>query len=150
MVSSLYTKSCISRSTGINIFGCVRATPGPSTTTKAPTASSTGSPSIDGQCGAHGNICLGSVFGDCCPSGDWCGNSTVHCRSGCQSSFGTCNTAGDKVSTDAKCGSNGKTCKGCGFGDCCSSSGYCGDTTGHCGAGCQSGFGVCPLESSDI
>ncbi|OAF62148.1 hypothetical protein VC83_01438 [Pseudogymnoascus destructans] len=34
-------------------------------------------------------------------------------------------------------------CLGTAFGDCCSEYGYCGDTSGHCGAGCQSDFGTC-------
>ncbi|KFY34091.1 hypothetical protein V494_07053, partial [Pseudogymnoascus sp. VKM F-4513 (FW-928)] len=52
-----------------------------------------------------------------------------------------------KVSTDSKCGAKVKqTCIGNSEGHCCSKYGYCGDTDAHCGAGCQSGFGVCGAE----
>jgi hypothetical protein len=51
-----------------------------------------------------------------------------------------------KVSTDASCGSSngGATCAGSGFGDCCSTNGWCGSTSAYCGTGCQTGFGNCP------
>lgn len=50
-----------------------------------------------------------------------------------------------KISTDAKCGSNGAgaTCLGSIFGNCCSSAGWCGSTSIYCGTGCQPGFGTC-------
>jgi len=43
--------------------------------------------------------------------------------------------------TDGTCGkqNGGKTCKGWPLGECCSPYGWCGDTTDHCGKGCQSG-----------
>ncbi|KAA8619913.1 Carbohydrate-binding module family 18 protein [Pyrenophora tritici-repentis] len=48
------------------------------------------------------------------------------------------------VSTDGSCGgSQGLTCKGSSFGDCCSQYGYCGSATAYCGTGCQTGFGTC-------
>ncbi|KAF2223855.1 hypothetical protein BDZ85DRAFT_236355 [Elsinoe ampelina] len=40
-------------------------------------------------------------------------------------------------------GTGGKTCKGSGFGDCCSASGYCGSWSDYCGSGCQRSFGTC-------
>ncbi|KAM9874215.1 hypothetical protein VDGL01_11718 [Verticillium dahliae] len=102
-----------------------------------------GTISTDGTCaGTKGLLCKGSIYGDCCSSSGYCGSSAAHCGPGCQSNFGNCTTSGD-VSTDGSCGKNGKTCKGSSFGDCCSSSGFCGGTTAHCGAGCQSGFGIC-------
>jgi hypothetical protein len=42
----------------------------------------------------------------------------------------------------SRCGSNGKTCKGSTFGTCCSLNGFCGSTADHCGAECQSSFGM--------
>ncbi|KAI4638259.1 hypothetical protein J4E93_010258 [Alternaria ventricosa] len=49
-----------------------------------------------------------------------------------------------KVSTDGTCGSQGgATCAGSPFGNCCSQYGWCGNTAGHCGTGCQSGSGTC-------
>lgn len=105
--------------------------------------------STDGSCGTNGKICLGSTFGDCCSSSDFCGDSATHCGPGCQSGFGNC-TAGDNVSTDGSCGKNGKTCKGSTFGDCCSSGGFCGGSNDHCDAGCQPTFGDCSAGSGDI
>ncbi|KAK3290201.1 glycoside hydrolase superfamily [Chaetomium fimeti] len=44
------------------------------------------------------------------------------------------------VTTDGTCGAvNGNTVCGNGFGNCCSASGWCGDSAAHCGSGCQSG-----------
>ena len=49
-----------------------------------------------------------------------------------------------KVSTDGTCGSQGgATCTGSTFGNCCSQYGWCGNTAGHCGTGCESGSGTC-------
>lgn len=44
-------------------------------------------------------------------------------------------------STDGQCGpqNGGAVCPGSGFGDCCSSSGWCGSEEGHCGSACISG-----------
>jgi chitinase len=54
-------------------------------------------------------------------------------------------TSTSNPSTDGSCGAanGGTVCLGTAFGDCCSEYGYCGDTSGHCGAGCQSDFGTC-------
>lgn len=47
-------------------------------------------------------------------------------------------------SPDGTCGpGTGFTCDETPYGTCCSEHGYCGDTTGHCGFGCQEAFGVC-------
>ncbi|KAI4604965.1 hypothetical protein J4E90_008402 [Alternaria incomplexa] len=59
-----------------------------------------------------------------------------------------------KVSTDGTCGSQGgATCAGSPFGNCCSQYGWCGNTAGHCGTGCQSGSGTCtkliPIDKAD-
>ncbi|KAK7703547.1 hypothetical protein SLS57_010904 [Botryosphaeria dothidea] len=43
--------------------------------------------------------------------------------------------------TDGSCGASaGKKCPA---GNCCSSSGFCGDTEAHCGLSCQAGYGKC-------
>ncbi|KAJ1326026.1 Chitin recognition protein [Microdochium nivale] len=110
--------------------------------------------STDGKCGASngGKICKGSTFGDCCSSSGFCGDKSDHCAAGCQSAFGTCSGGAGSISTDGKCGASngGKTCKGSTFGDCCSSSGFCGAKTDHCSAGCQSAFGTCSGGASTI
>lgn len=43
--------------------------------------------------------------------------------------------------TNGSCGSqnNGMTCAGWALGECCSMYGWCGDSSAHCGEGCQSG-----------
>jgi hypothetical protein len=98
----------------------------------------------DGRCGSfNGKTCTGATFGNCCSAGGYCGSSTDHCGVGCQSTFGTCNSGTGNISTDGRCGANGKTCTESTFGTCCSSAGYCGDATDHCGAGCQVNFGTC-------
>ena len=48
------------------------------------------------------------------------------------------------ISTDGTCGgSSGFTCAGSSFGNCCSSSGFCGSTVAYCAQGCKSAFGTC-------
>ncbi|KAF7532454.1 hypothetical protein G7054_g7955 [Neopestalotiopsis clavispora] len=114
---------------------------------------STGSTAIstDGSCSTNGKTCTGSSFGNCCSSSNYCGATAGHCGTGCQAGFGTCTTATtNNISTDGACNSNGKTCKGSAFGDCCSASGYCGNDTAHCGAGCVSAFGTCTSGASTI
>ncbi|KXH68431.1 lectin [Colletotrichum salicis] len=118
--------------------------------------------SQDGTCGGTGgNTCRGSNFGDCCSQWGYCGSSTDHCSTGCQSSFGTCSSSssgggaaasssaaqpastGVKTSPDNTCGgSNGYTCPS---GSCCSKNGYCNTGSDFCGFGCQSSFspGTC-------
>ncbi|OUM57191.1 carbohydrate-binding module family 18 protein, partial [Piromyces sp. E2] len=96
--------------------------------------------------------------GDCCSEYGWCGVTTGHCGAGCQSEFGRCDGS-SKPSTpnvnDLRAPSNNKDRKSrcgpgvgsCSPGDCCSEYGWCGVTTGHCGAGCQSEFGRCDGSS---
>jgi hypothetical protein len=88
--------------------------------------------------------CKGSPFGDCCSSSGYCGDTTAHCQTGCQSQFGTCSatpttskpSSPTGVSTDGTCGgSKGLKCQGSSFGNCCSSGGYCGNTVQHCAQG---------------
>jgi hypothetical protein len=50
--------------------------------------------------------------------------------------------------TKGRCGPNFGACAN--EGECCSKSGYCGKTVDHCTNGCQSEFGKCVIDSSDI
>ncbi|OCK83887.1 carbohydrate esterase family 4 protein [Lepidopterella palustris CBS 459.81] len=53
-----------------------------------------------------------------------------------------------RVSPDASCGgTNGYTCLGSTFGNCCSTHGWCGSTSAYCGTGCQSAFGTCGIST---
>ncbi|KFY96783.1 hypothetical protein V498_02481 [Pseudogymnoascus sp. VKM F-4517 (FW-2822)] len=48
------------------------------------------------------------------------------------------------TTTDGNCGKDHNyTMCGNGFGNCCSSGGWCGDSDSHCGSGCQSESGEC-------
>jgi hypothetical protein len=44
-------------------------------------------------------------------------------------------------------GTNSFICKGLSFGDCCSSSGFCGKSDAHCKAGCQMAIGNCTASN---
>jgi len=130
-----------------------RTSAGETGTTPTPTNPPTngGKVSTDGTCGTQGGTtCAGSTFGNCCSQYGWCGSSADHCGASCNSGFGTCGSSTSpapapvKVSTDGTCGSQGgATCRGSAFGNCCSQYGWCGSSSGHCGAGCSSGFGTC-------
>lgn len=99
--------------------------------------------STDGFCRPMNNAtCPGSTFGDCCSNNGYCGNTLGHCGPGnCYS--GACIISDVPVSTDGQCGpstSNDTSCVNSGFGNCCSLSGWCGDSEDHCGKGkCYSG-----------
>ncbi len=135
-----------------------------STSTSASSTASAGSVTTDGSCGAgNGNtVCGNWPNGACCSQYGFCGNDTAHCGAGCQNgpctgsssssstsasstsasstSASSTGTAGS-VTTDGSCGTqNGNTvCGNFYLGGCCSSHGYCGNTTAYCGDGCQSG-----------
>ncbi|KAH7029905.1 uncharacterized protein B0I36DRAFT_291706 [Microdochium trichocladiopsis] len=102
--------------------------------------------SADGSCGPDkgSKTCTGSGFGTCCSSAGFGGSMAAHCGSGCRPNFGTCKT-GFNVSSDGTCGpeKGSKTCLSPGFGNCCSSAGFCGTTIAHCGSGCRPNFGTC-------
>ncbi|RPA80616.1 hypothetical protein BJ508DRAFT_126486 [Ascobolus immersus RN42] len=52
-------------------------------------------------------------------------------------------------SPSGRCGpqGDGARCDSYGLGnECCSASGWCGDSMDHCGIGCQAGFGVCAIR----
>jgi peptidoglycan/xylan/chitin deacetylase (PgdA/CDA1 family) len=53
-----------------------------------------------------------------------------------------------ELSKDGTCGGN-VTCAGSGFGACCSWKNLCGDSTAHCGTGCQIEFGECVSDIPD-
>lgn len=110
--------------------------------TVRPTSTPTGAVSTDGTCGTQGNnqVCLGSSFGNCCSQYGYCGTTTDHCGTGCNTLFGNCGTNANpssapsstpssapsstsssapaptgalKTSTDGTCGGNsGFTCVG--------------------------------------
>lgn len=96
--------------------------------------------SSDGTCGGStGSTCAGTPFGTCCSQYGYCGSTDAHCTGGCQSGFGSCSSGGGgsqppppalKTSPDGTCGGNtGSTCAGSVFGNCCSSSGWCGNVS---------------------
>ncbi|RFU35047.1 hypothetical protein B7463_g1328, partial [Scytalidium lignicola] len=124
-------------------------------------------PREDGLCGVDYDDATcdpNDPFGGCCSAGGFCGDTPDHCllSHGCQSGCkdgpeesntqesginhsastmptGSTNTAA--VTRDGKCGSsNGNTvCGNWHNGNCCSIDGFCGNSTSHCGPGCQSG-----------
>ena len=60
-------------------------------------------------------------------------------------------TETSKVSPNGACGGkDGYTCQGSLFGDCCSSSNFCGSSNNYCGAGCQTNYGKCNAGSYKI
>ncbi|KAK2017732.1 glycoside hydrolase/deacetylase [Colletotrichum eremochloae] len=145
-------------SSGASSSSSVTSSGAVSASSSSPTAAANTKISTTGQCGGTDALsCLGSGFGDCCSPYNYCGSSTDHCGTGCQSSFGKCTSAsGDtKVSLNGACGASAgnTTCTGSAFGKCCSQYGYCGSTAEFCGAGCQSGFGTCckyPFEGTVV
>ncbi|KAF1952996.1 hypothetical protein CC80DRAFT_420995 [Byssothecium circinans] len=128
--------------------------------------------SMDGKCGIqHNNLECGGKWGICCDITGKCGTGEDFCGVGkCQN--GNCTIiippppsggSPDRTTTttlpsstvtpgstspDGSCGGTNKfSCKGSAFGDCCSSSGFCGSSAGHCTAGCQIAFGNCTNPS---
>ncbi|KAF1817187.1 hypothetical protein P152DRAFT_10527 [Eremomyces bilateralis CBS 781.70] len=111
--------------------------------------------STDGNCGANGKTCLNSAFGNCCSEHGWCGATTDHCGTGCQSGFGNCGssvsnpvpstTPGDKPgTTNGSCGpSVGTTCANTPWGLCCGRDSQCTNSILRCTIGCQKGYGTC-------
>ncbi|KAK7421269.1 hypothetical protein QQZ08_010046 [Neonectria magnoliae] len=149
-------------------------TQGTSKTSTSAAGTATGSlpATTNGRCGAnHGSqTCKYEPLGaTCCSSAGWCGSTTGHCGTGCQSQYGTCGSSSSSsvsakasssttktsatstatgsapISTNGRCGTNfgGTTCIREPGATCCSRAGWCGATTDHCGTGCQSGFGTC-------
>ncbi|KAF4968388.1 hypothetical protein FSARC_4185 [Fusarium sarcochroum] len=116
-----------------------------STTTATPTGGLVISPNQ--RCGGNtGYTCQGSRFGSCCSWYGYCGSNDTHCGTGCDADFGSCTPPEGEIhdTTNGLCGSEVKaTCSNYGSKTCCSSYGYCGNSTAHCGTGCQGGFGEC-------
>ncbi|KAF2262629.1 glycoside hydrolase/deacetylase [Lojkania enalia] len=96
-------------------------------------------------------VTVGECLGD--PEANWyrssSGGGTVSSSAtGTATSSAPTSTGTKKVTTDATCGgTNGYTCLGSEFGNCCSPAGWCGSTSAYCGDGCQSEFGTCGSNS---
>ncbi|KAJ4268897.1 hypothetical protein NW762_002968 [Fusarium torreyae] len=116
-----------------------------STSTATPTGGLVISPNQ--KCGGNiGYTCQGSRFGSCCSWYGYCGSSESYCGTGCDADFGSCTPPESEIqdTTNGLCGSEVKaTCSNYGSKTCCSSYGYCGNSTAHCGSGCQGDFGEC-------
>ncbi|EGF83037.1 hypothetical protein BATDEDRAFT_33939, partial [Batrachochytrium dendrobatidis JAM81] len=115
--------------------------------------------SKDGQCGPNSGIC---PYNTCCSKYGFCGESSGHCGVGCQKDYGIC-WDGDKppkssaqpkakssapaskadypISANSQCGEEFGT--RCPYNTCCSKYGFCGETSDHCGNGCQKDYGIC-------
>lgn len=64
-----------------------------STTTSASASITTGTTSIDGNCGGNSDVfatCLGSEWGNCCSTHGFCGGNISYCSTGCQTQYGNC------------------------------------------------------------
>ncbi|KAK1633593.1 hypothetical protein BDP81DRAFT_354364, partial [Colletotrichum phormii] len=150
--STTRTGSSSSSSSSSNTRSSSASASGSATSSASAVLPSTSLISTDGSCGgAAGKSCTGSTFGTCCSPYNYCGNTTAHCDTGCQSGFGKCSGTGVNVavSLNGNCGSTngGATCTGSTFGNCCSAYGYCGSTSAFCGTGCQSVYGTCDTSS---
>lgn len=77
---------------------------------------------------------------------DYCFGGTMAWSVDFNSGPGNGNTP--PTTTDGTCGKDHDytTC-GNGFGSCCSSGGWCGDSDAHCGSGCQSESGTCTVRN---
>jgi len=99
--------------------------------------------STNGQCGVANGRC---PTGQCCSQFGWCGTSSSHCGTGCQgtySSSSSCPAPGAPIpnSPNGLCGpSRGR----CPTGQCCSQFGFCGTSSAHCDASCQSTYSSSP------
>ncbi|UNI21543.1 hypothetical protein JDV02_007523 [Purpureocillium takamizusanense] len=55
------------------------------------------------------------------------------------------------ISKDQSCGgTNGYTCKGSAYGNCCSAYGWCGSSPAYCGTGCNPKYGTCDPTSDTL
>ncbi|RDL37109.1 uncharacterized protein BP5553_04542 [Venustampulla echinocandica] len=69
---------------------------GSTATAAAPITSGTGTAnsslqvSTSGVCGENKQTCVGSKFGKCCSKFGYCGDTPLHCGTGCVSGFGQC------------------------------------------------------------
>ncbi|KAK2793953.1 hypothetical protein FQN52_000285 [Onygenales sp. PD_12] len=106
--------------------------------------------SEDGKCGPD-VACAGSGFGECCSNSGFCGTGPQWCGPGnCMS--GACDEDRSGISLNGTCGplfAGNRTCQGSKFGNCCSTSGFCGTGPEWCGIGnCYSG--ACDTRSGGI
>ncbi|KAI5792582.1 hypothetical protein DFH27DRAFT_192877 [Peziza echinospora] len=111
-----------------------------------------GRDSPSGRCGADngGFSCTATAGKQCCSQYGWCGDTAAYCGGGCQTAYGICTTTtppttppGLPTTTNQRCGAAfGFKC-GATVDKCCSVNNWCGDTTAHCGTGCQAGYGTC-------
>ncbi|KAH6670338.1 hypothetical protein F5X68DRAFT_141922 [Plectosphaerella plurivora] len=145
--SIISTRATVSPADG---QGCSASSPASPTTTAPaePPKPSLGSiVSPDQTCGGKtGYTCLGSKHGDCCSWYGFCDSREEYCGTGCDDRFGTClpKSSGLAGTTNGLCGEVFQaSCGNYGDKTCCSKYGYCGNTSSHCGAGCQSAFGKC-------
>ncbi|KAF0477236.1 glycoside hydrolase/deacetylase [Gigaspora margarita] len=62
------------------------------------------------------------------------------------------NPSSYSLSPDASCGNKNGTEHNfyCPNYDCCSTNGYCGGSTAHCGVGCQTGYGNCGIPNDGL
>jgi hypothetical protein len=146
------------------------ATPSSSVPIPAPT----GPTSLDGSCGGTlGQSCIGFAgpddLSECCSPAGYYSNKDTYCSSGCNPLLGKCGpqpiiatsttstaplpTVSLETTIIGECGSTtSKTCKGFALGGvkakCCSQYGYCGNTVGYCGTGCNAIYGNCGSSDS--
>lgn len=106
-------------------------------------ATDNGGPSTNGECGplfAGNKTCTGTQFGSCCSISGYCGSTNdYYSPPNCYSRAYL--TSGYK-STNSECGPNfaNVICLGSLFGDCCSVSRYCGNSSAYClGTNCYNG-----------
>ncbi|KAJ3267195.1 hypothetical protein HK104_005965, partial [Borealophlyctis nickersoniae] len=67
----------------------------------------------------------------------------------CQAPWGSlCHTPTFTVPSGSRCGARNGNNYVCASPFCCSRFGWCGDTTDHCGAGCQTAFGGCGVKTT--
>ncbi|OUM57138.1 carbohydrate-binding module family 18 protein, partial [Piromyces sp. E2] len=123
--------------------------------TSQPTSVSGDLPISYDQCGKSvGKRC---APGSCCSKYGWCGTSAEYCDTNCQSEFGDCRGSlreKDRCVTNSyestpdedlpiSYGQCGEGIGRCVSGSCCSQYGWCGNTSQHCGVGCQPKYGIC-------
>lgn len=94
------------------------------------------------NCGpTAGNARCMDASAPCCSQYGWCGITTAHCSTGCQPLFGMCGAVAPPP-VSGNCGPTAGNAR-CSGTECCSQYGWCGTTSAHCEAGCQSLFGTC-------
>ncbi|KAK9491770.1 glyoxal oxidase N-terminus-domain-containing protein [Lipomyces doorenjongii] len=111
--------------------------------------------SIDGQCGPNNNNLLcdpnSTVYiGTCCSDMGWCGNTYLHCGTGCVSGCMKNYTIPEPgaVSIDGRCGADFYDTV-CPSGQCCSQYSYCGTGEDYCGKSSSSLSPLLSISTSD-